>query len=84
MDEYLEKLGYAKGIALIELGRYEKALLVFDKVLELNPDNSKAWYGKAFAFDKLGRYEETPTTFKKASELNMKPYSESTGSAGEN
>jgi len=74
----------AKGIALIELGRSEEALQAYNKALELSPDISKTWYGKAFEFDKLGRYEETPTTFKKASELNMKPYSESTGSAGEN
>ncbi len=34
MDEYFEKSGYVNGIPLLELGRYEEALPVLEKVLE--------------------------------------------------
>ena len=47
-----------EGIALIEQGKYEEALLYFDKSLALEPGNLSALYTKGSALSSLGRYEE--------------------------
>ena len=47
-----------KAAALCKLGRFEEALQVYDKALELNPDCFDAWWGKAAALRNLGRFEE--------------------------
>jgi Flp pilus assembly protein TadD len=40
---------------------------VFDKALELYPDDYNAWYNKGTALNNLGRYEEAQIAFKKGS-----------------
>lgn len=48
---------------------YEFALRAFDKAIELEPSNYKAWFGKGAALLKLKRFEEALKTFEKSIEL---------------
>jgi tetratricopeptide (TPR) repeat protein len=47
-----------KGAALFSLGRYEEAIEYFDRAIELDPNNAKAWDNKGSALYGLGRYEK--------------------------
>ena len=58
-----------RSIALLNLERYEEALQVCEKELELNPINFGAWCLKGIVFNKLGRYEEALQAYDKALEL---------------
>ena len=58
-----------RSIALLNLERYEEALQVCEKELELNPINFGAWCLKGIAFNKLGRYAEALQAYDKALEL---------------
>lgn len=49
---------YIRGCALLNLDRYEEALLSLDKVLEINKSYPRAWMCKGRALLKLGRLEE--------------------------
>jgi tetratricopeptide (TPR) repeat protein len=62
---------HRKGIVLDNLGRYEEALQVYDKALELKPNDFDAWHRKGGTLDKLGRYEEALLAIDKA--LKLKP-----------
>ena len=42
-----------KGLNLYDLGRLEEAISYFDKVLDVDSNNSAALYYKALALDKL-------------------------------
>ena len=46
------------GICLYETGDPERALIVFDRVLELAPKYDECYYERAHALNKLGRYDE--------------------------
>jgi len=59
-----------KGLALYELGEYEKAIECCDSVLEINPKNSVAWYNKACFESMLGNVDNAISYLKKAIELN--------------
>ena len=47
-----------QGIELYDLGRYQEAIVMFDRALALFPDLSKAYYFKGIALYDLGKYEE--------------------------
>ena len=59
-----------KGIALLELGRYEEALEAYDMMVELNPKDAAAWVGRGTALLGLGRREEALKACDKVVELN--------------
>jgi tetratricopeptide (TPR) repeat protein len=44
-----------KGLALLDLGKYEEAITYFDKALAIDPDNTLSKTGKLEALDKLGK-----------------------------
>ncbi|MGB3459620.1 MAG: P-loop NTPase fold protein [Halobacteriota archaeon] len=56
--------------SLGEKGDYEKAVENYDKAIELNPNDEKAWYGKGFGLGELERHEEAIACYDKAIELN--------------
>lgn len=58
-----------RGMVLCNSKRYEEALQVCEKTLELDPKNYGAWYLKGIALDELGRYEEALQAYDKALEL---------------
>ncbi len=47
-----------KGLNLYDLGRLEEAISYFDKVLDVDSNNSAALYYKALALDNLGMYAD--------------------------
>ncbi len=49
---------YNRGIALVNLGRWEEAIASYDKALELKPDKHEAWNNRGIALRNLGRGEE--------------------------
>ena len=53
-----------QGIELYDLGRYQEAVVMFDRALTLFPKLPKAHYFKGIALYDLGRYDErsNPTT----------------------
>lgn len=59
-----------KSNALINLNRFEEALICCDKYLNLNQKNEKMFYAKGFVFIKLGKIEEAKNCFYEALELN--------------
>ena len=59
------------GNALYDLGRYEEAIVSYDKALEIKPDLHEAWYNRGIALGNLGRLEEAIASYDKA--LEFKP-----------
>ncbi|MEA3283322.1 MAG: tetratricopeptide repeat protein, partial [Euryarchaeota archaeon] len=60
---------YEVGLLFSE-GRYEDALEVFEKVLEINPEDESALSLKGLALVDLGRYEDALKALDKALEIN--------------
>jgi tetratricopeptide (TPR) repeat protein len=61
---------YNKGVALVDLGKYEEALVYFDKAIELNPNDAEVWDNKGIVLGYLGKHEEALVCFNKALEQN--------------
>jgi tetratricopeptide (TPR) repeat protein len=55
-----------------DLGKYEEALVAFNKSLELNSTNADVWHNQGMVFGLLDRYEEADKSFNKAIEINPK------------
>ncbi|MCZ7355412.1 MAG: tetratricopeptide repeat protein [Candidatus Methanoperedens sp.] len=67
------KLGYLQNLSKPDdLGRLEEALATYDKAIEINPKDEKAWVDKGSALDDLGREEEALVCYDKAIEINPK------------
>mgnify|MGYP001573995933 CR=1 FL=1 len=66
---------FDKAKILDKMGRYDEAIKVYDKIIELGPNQNtqEAWYQKAGVFDKLGKYEEAIQVYDKYLELTPKP-----------
>jgi tetratricopeptide (TPR) repeat protein len=47
-----------KGVSLAGLGRYQEAIICYDKAIEINPTYVDAWYHKGNALFNLAREEE--------------------------
>jgi len=56
----------SKGYSLASLGRYEEAILYFDKVLEIDPHDANALNDKGSCLDELGRHEDALRCFDQA------------------
>lgn len=63
-DSYL-----LKRFNLQNLKLYEESIEVFNRSIELDHQDQKAWYGKASSLSSLGLYEEALEVFKKGLEL---------------
>jgi serine/threonine protein kinase len=59
-----------KGLSLSNLGMHKEAITCYDKVLEINPRDAKAWCNKGNALGKLGKAEEEISCYDKALEIN--------------
>ncbi|MGQ0795002.1 MAG: tetratricopeptide repeat protein [Nitrosopumilaceae archaeon] len=58
-----------KGKSLVQDGKYDEALNLFEKALELYPDDNRLWNQKGVALRSLGRYNEAIECFNKSLEL---------------
>ncbi len=58
-----------KGASLNALGRYQDALICFDKTLEIDPYDATAWNNKGNPLDSLGRHQEALTCYCKAIDI---------------
>ncbi|RPJ64758.1 MAG: tetratricopeptide repeat protein [Alphaproteobacteria bacterium] len=58
-----------KGNSLYYLGRYEEAILAYNKTIEINPQYANAWHNKGVSLDNLGRHEEAVVCYNRAKEL---------------
>ena len=59
-----------KGLALADLGKYNEAIICYDKALEINPRYAEAWNNKGGALAKLGKHNEAIICLDKALEIN--------------
>jgi tetratricopeptide (TPR) repeat protein len=50
------------------LGDYEKALEIYDRVIEMDPRNARAYHVKGNIYDLTGRYDEAITSYNAALE----------------
>ena len=58
-----------RGIAKYNLGQHEEAIKDYNKVIELNPNESAAYNNRGAAKKNLGQYEDALRDCKKALEL---------------
>ena len=56
---------YNKGVALLNLGKYNESIAYFDKALAINPKNVVSLYNKGAVLNKLGKYNESIAYFDK-------------------
>ena len=59
-----------EGHALLNASRFEEALILYDKVLKLDPKSVEALNGKGVILNQLGKYEDAIIWFDKALEIN--------------
>ena len=61
---------YNKGRALMKLLRYEEAVKVFDKAIELNPQFAEAWYEKWNALTAIGWRKKAQAAYDEAHKID--------------
>ena len=72
---------YNRGVALADLGRYEKAIVDYDKAIRLRPDYAEAYNNRGVALADLGRYEKAIVDYDKA--IRLRPdYAEAYNNRG--
>jgi Flp pilus assembly protein TadD len=68
--DYLTNLGHA----LVNLGRDEEALAVFDKAVQLKPDDANLWKSYGHALSRLDRSEEAVLSYRHALKLDSRQW----------
>jgi tetratricopeptide (TPR) repeat protein len=63
---------YWRGLALLQLKKYEEAIACFDQTLAINPDSVEPLSDRATALLKIGRVEQALSGFQKAISLDSK------------
>jgi tetratricopeptide (TPR) repeat protein len=62
---------FNQGYSLYELGRYEEALISYDKAIDLDANDATTWLNRGVTLDKLERYEEALASYDQAIELDL-------------
>jgi tetratricopeptide (TPR) repeat protein len=71
----LDGNSYKQGEMLQDLGRHQRAIVSFDKVLSMDPKHFRAWYRRGISLNKIQLYSEAVASYDKA--IEFKPdYSE--------
>lgn len=52
-----------KGVALMELEKYQEALQCFEEVIQLEPGDNMAWYNRGYVLLILDEFNESVNTF---------------------
>jgi tetratricopeptide (TPR) repeat protein len=60
------------GMSYLKLRRYQEALGMFNKAIEMNPNFAKNYYNLGIALDQLGQHEEAQKQYQVA--INKDPY----------
>jgi len=60
----------SQGAILTQSGQYDKAMKVFDKAIESDPQNPAAWSCKGITLTILGKYDEAIKAFDISTEIN--------------
>jgi len=68
--EHAADIYCGRGIAFASQGESDKALLDYNKAIDLMPDYYKAYINRAIIFAQKGKYEAAISDFKKAVEIN--------------
>ena len=63
---------FKKGNELLANSKYEEAIIYFQKVVDLNPEDDRAYNNIGLAFNNMGKYEEAIRNYQKAIDLNPK------------
>jgi len=63
---------YNEGVSLYDQGRYDEAIIKFERAIEIDPTNKEAWLYKGLSLDDLGRYPEALICYDKA--IALDPY----------
>ena len=64
-----------EGNRLLKAKRYEEAIAIYERALEIKPNASYAWQQRGEALKQLQRYAEAIASYKKAIELSENPIS---------
>ena len=73
LDQRTARVWSSKGYNHAYSGKYEEAIMCFDKALAINPKYARVWRDKGYALNHLGRYEDALTCFDEA--LGLDPTS---------
>ena len=61
---------FNEGNEFTKHGKFEEAVASFDKALDINPNNNRAWSKRGIALHNLGKFEEAVASFDKALAIN--------------
>jgi len=77
MDPEVLADAYSKeGDTLAAAGKFEEAIVLYDRAIEVDPENSEAWTRKAIALKALGRIREALDCVERAIDLSASPIAE--------
>lgn len=68
-DDFLVSKLISEGCHLIKLEQFNKAILYFDKVIKMNPNNSSCYYYRAVAYSKIKENKKAVDDLKVSSKL---------------
>lgn len=60
---------YHKGLDYLTQGKFKKAIIYFDKIIEINPRSANAYGSRGFAYMKLGNTDMACADWERACEL---------------
>ncbi|AKB43939.1 tetratricopeptide repeat protein [Methanosarcina vacuolata] len=63
---------FEKGLAFYKLGRYEEAIIAYEKALEIDHKHIDSWNNKGIALYCLGRYEEALQAYDQSLKIDSK------------
>jgi len=58
------------GMALYHQGKYDEAIKMFDKAIEVNPKDPYPWHNKGLALEKQGKKGEAEKCYARAAEID--------------
>lgn len=63
---------YRQGTDLAREGKWEEALVLYERCIEVYPGGIEAWHEKAVALNRLGRHKEALESFERVIQLRVK------------
>ncbi|MBE7445580.1 MAG: tetratricopeptide repeat protein [Planctomycetia bacterium] len=64
------------------MGRYEDALVAYEKTIEIQPDSYGAWTNKGLTLSRLGKHAEAVVAYEKALQIQPDSYETMTNKGG--